>query len=162
MDPLELAVARFSQNHDGTLGALYLDDRFFCFTMEDRWTMVKIGGLSRIPDGRYQIKFREVVSPLTTRYRDKYQWFRWHLELQGVPDYEHVYLHVGNTPEDSDGCILVGDSAENNQVAPAFVGKSTPAFRRLYERVAEALESGREVWITITSIEQQSTLPLVG
>ena len=158
MKALELSMPRISQGNGGTLGLLYLNGQFFCFTLEDCFRVVKVDGITRIPEGRYQIKFRKDDSPLTARYRAKYEWFDWHLELQNVPDFEHVYLHVGNVPDDTDGCILTGDTAENNQVAPAFIGKSASAFRRVYDVVAAALRAGQEVWISIETNERQPSL----
>jgi len=32
------------------------------------------------------------------------------LWLQNVPNFEYVYLHIGNVVENSEGCVLVGDS----------------------------------------------------
>lgn len=149
---MELGVLRYSDNGESTLGLLFdLADRFQCYTLEDQSQAEKVAGETRIPDGRYEIRFREVLSPMTVRYRERFSWFTWHLELQGVPGFQYVYIHVGNDDDDSDGCLLVGDSPNNNQRHTGFLGSSTPAYQALYQRIAAALEAGERVFITISS-----------
>jgi len=59
-----------------------------------------------------------------------------------------ISLHTGNTDEHTAGCLLVGDSQENNVIIKdGFVGKSNNAYKRIYPRIAKALEKGEEVKI---------------
>jgi len=50
--------------------------------------------------------------------------------LLNVPGYEGVLIHIGNTADDSSGCILVG---ENKQVGKVL--NSTETFRKLYNKI---------------------------
>ncbi|AUR97709.1 hypothetical protein NVP1244A_007 [Vibrio phage 1.244.A._10N.261.54.C3] len=134
-----------------TLGDFYVDGEWVGFTLEDgpEGPEGKIDGKTRIPRGRYPIKFREVLSGKTKQYRNKAKYssfFTWHLELQDVPNYEYVYIHAGNTPEHTLGCILVGYTQEWDK---AFVGRSGDCFSAIYKRVQQALVDGDEVWITV-------------
>ena len=54
-----------------------------------------------------------------------------------------------NTDEHTAGCLLVGDSQENNQLLPdGFIGKSVNAYKRIYPSIAKAIANGEEVTIT--------------
>ena len=86
---------------------------------------------------------------MTERYRAKYPWFTWHIEIMNVPEFENVYVHIGNTEKDTDACVLLGDTANNNVVGDGFVGGSTEAFKRWYLQVTAHLEAGGESFIDI-------------
>lgn len=62
--------------------------------------------------------------------------------------WEYVYLHPGNRPGDTRGCPLVGYGLTMEGIAP---GQSTPAYARLYPRVAGALRAGELVELVITA-----------
>jgi len=34
------------------------------------------------------------------------------VEIEGIPNYSYVYIHIGNNIGDTSGCILVGNSYE--------------------------------------------------
>ena len=75
------------------------------------------------------------------------------LELQDVPDFQYILIHTGNTDEHTSGCILVSDNQENNLlVKDGFGGKSTQAYKRIYPRIAEAIDCGEKVTITYKTI----------
>lgn len=152
---METSISRFSDAHGSTVGIFRINGKFACYSLEDGWTVVKIPGQSRINAGRYPIRYRQEVTPLTTKYRQMYPWFKWHLEICDVVDYKNVYLHIGNDNGHTDGCVLLGDSINNNQNGPGFLGNSTRAFQRVYELICEALDRGEQVWITIRDEEFQ-------
>lgn len=143
---MEITLHRSHQEKDATIGLIYLDDNFAGMTLEDVHREVKVNGKTRIPAGEYQIKERKVLSPLTRKYREKYPWFTWHLEIQDVPSFSNVYLHVGNSAKDTDGCILVGSSYAYGS---GFIGNSLARFERVYQEITSALHSGEDVYITI-------------
>ena len=75
------------------------------------------------------------------------------LHVLDVPGFEYILIHCGNTDEHTAGCLLVGDSQENNQITKdGFIGKSTQAYKRIYPRIAEAIDCGEEVTITYKTI----------
>ena len=70
------------------------------------------------------------------------------LQVMDVPNFDYILLHCGNTDEHSSGCLLLGDSQENNQLLPdGFIGKSVNAYKRIYPSIAKAIEQGEEVTI---------------
>ncbi|MUM77325.1 hypothetical protein GKC30_06745 [Pseudodesulfovibrio sp. F-1] len=90
-----MELVRMESSEAGTFGALRLDGRVFCLTLEppDRGNAV---GLSCIPAGRYQC--RRVKSP---RFGDTF-------EVAGVPGRTHILFHRGNVSADTSGCVLLG------------------------------------------------------
>jgi hypothetical protein len=105
------------------------------YTLEDEYREIKRAFETRIPSGTYKIDIQQADTPLTIKYRDKYPWFKKHLEIKNVPGFVGVYLHIGNFDADSAGCILLGDNSDNNTIGPGSVSNSTACFKRFYEFV---------------------------
>lgn len=148
---LELLNRRISSGDDATLGTLFdvtKDPEFFCYVLEDQFNEPKIPRETRIPPGRYQIKFRD-EGDMIKRYKKRFPWHRGMLWLQDVPNFQFVYMHVGNKDDHTDGCLLVGDGQVSNVIERGTVMTSVAAYRRLYEKIAAELDAGEEVWITI-------------
>jgi len=150
---MHLTLYRFSESPESTIGLLYEGQYFTCFTLEDQYQKIKVEGETRIPEGLYKVKQRKVLSGLTKKYRAKYPWFDYHFELQDVPNFKYVYIHIGNDHENSRGCLLVGDRLKSNKVDDVNnLGSSRPAFERLYKRMKDALT----VEINIINISKNS------
>ena len=149
---MKLNLIRYSSNEESTLGLLYIDGIFECYTLEDEYNSEKIKGETRIPEGLYKINFRKQLSPMAEKYQERYYWFKWHLEIQDIPGFTHVYIHIGNSDDDTEGCILVGNTANNNQIEDGFIGQSRSAFQDLYNVIKEALDDGEECTIEIGDI----------
>lgn len=77
-----------------TLGVLYIDETFFCFTLEPSWKKNKFN--SCIPDGTY--KLIHYTSGKFGRC----------LIVDKVKGRSGILIHKGNTSKDTTGCILVG------------------------------------------------------
>ncbi len=146
---MKIVLHRINDDGDSTIGYIKVDGQFMGYTLEDEHRDVKVRGETRIPSGIFRVKFREVVSGKTTDYRKRYDWFNWHLMLQDVPDFNYVYLHIGNTEKHTDGCILIGGSPDYRKDEADFLGKSTPIFKRFYLKVKAALDAGDPVHIEI-------------
>lgn len=147
---MELSQKRFTSDEQSTLGIMNVNGVKECFTLEDEKRTVKVKGETRIPAGRYEIKYRKVETSLTMKYRARFPlWFKFHLELQGVPNFQCVYIHIGNTDKDSDGCILVGKGYTINKNGGDIITQSAVAFEALYKKVSAALDKGEQVFITI-------------
>lgn len=136
-------LQRYSDNRDSTLGILLkvLEKQTVlqAYTLEDEFRVTKVKGETRIPAGTYTVDRQPLATPLTLKYRQKYPWFKNHLEVKNVPGFQGIYIHVGNYDENSDGCILLGDVADNNSIGPGSVMQSTAAFQRFYQSVYDQL-----------------------
>ena len=92
-------------------------------------------------DIKYKIKLRN-EGGFNQRYGKKYSSIhRGMLHIVDVPGFEYILIHVGNSDEHTAGCLLVGDSQENNQINKnGFIGSSSNAYKRIYPSIAEAVE----------------------
>jgi hypothetical protein len=69
--------------------------------------------------------------------------------LKDVPGFVGIYIHIGNTDSDTDGCILLGDNADNNVVGPGAIGSSMICFKRFYKEIYDYLDGKGEVILEI-------------
>lgn len=151
---MNFILQRFSDNRTSTLGILIKipttgRPHFQAYTLEDEFRESKISGETRIPAGKYEVVIQNIETPKTLSYRKRYAWFKNHLMLKNVPGFIGIYIHVGNTDDDTDGCILLGDNADNNQIGPGSISNSTASFKRFYDEVFDWLEGGNKVFIEI-------------
>lgn len=93
--PTVVDVIRVSQSDQGTFGALVLNGRPFCVTLELPWLDNK-RDISCIPEGSYLCQRVE-----SNRFGEAFT-------VREVPGRTHILLHKGNTVEDTTGCILLG------------------------------------------------------
>jgi len=146
-------LQRYSDNGDDTLGLLFSGEKYTlslaAHTLEDEKRLVKVSGETRIPEGIYELKLRKVLSPLTEKYRKRFSWFTWHIQIMEVSKFNFVYIHIGNDEGDTDACILIGDGANNNMIAPGFISNSTMAYERWYTMTRDYLEAGNQSHIEI-------------
>lgn len=144
----EYILQRFSDNRESTLGVLLkvitsgteLKPVFQGYTLEDQFNTVKIAKETRIPAGKYEIIINRAETPKTLQYRQRYNWFNYHLQLSNVPGFQGIYIHIGNNDKDTDGCILLGDAAGNNAIGDNGISVSTEAFRRFYSSLFDFLD----------------------
>ena len=143
---MHIQLRRVFQKGGYTLGMLEVDGRAFA-TLEDGHNEPKVPGKTRIPAGTYPIVLRQ-NSPMADRYDDKFSsWHQGMLWLRNVPDFEYVYIHIGNSDKDTDGCILIGNKAN---YAAGTVEDSTAAYRAIYPVILGAIQKNECVHITIT------------
>jgi hypothetical protein len=147
---LALALYRFASRVNATVGALFdVSDgtrRFLAFILEDEFRTKKVFGETRIPAGVYPLSLRK-EGGFHTRYAARFpELHRGMLWLREVPGFQYVLIHIGNTDEDTAGCLLVGDSAFPFEDR---VLQSTAAYTRIYPPIAKALEEGDQASIAI-------------
>lgn len=119
-----------------TLGRLFVDDTYECWTLEDtvRAPGVKVYGKTAIPAGEYK-----VVIDLSHRFG------KMMLHLLDVPLFDGIRIHSGNYTKDTDGCILVGYDRHGD----GTIGRSRDALNTLQPKIASALNRGESVTIQI-------------
>lgn len=143
---MRIVVDRFYDNGQSTIGMMLIEGKFEAFTLEDEARTKKVAGETRIPAGLYFVEFQKIVTPKTISYRNRYDWFTFHIQIKNVPGFTNVYIHVGNYDTDTDGCVLLGSTADSDN---GSIGRSTPTFKRFYEKVSKVLEAGEQVSLRI-------------
>nr|WP_321451045.1 DUF5675 family protein [uncultured Carboxylicivirga sp.] len=145
---MELTVIPYSSQTHSTLGQLFINGQFACYTLEDEHRDFKLPGQTRIPEGRYQVVLR-TEGTHHLRYKQKFpDIHHGMLHIIGVPGFKWILIHIGNDDEDTNGCLLVGDSAITNINQRGRILNSTIAYKRIYPLIADKLVSGEEVWIS--------------
>lgn len=135
---MKLTLKRIALRPTYTIGKLYIDDAYFCDTLEDTVRDTnksgkfdngeqKIKGKTAIPYGTYEIKW--TYSPRFKKYTP---------QLMNVPSFEGIRVHVGNTSADTEGCLILG---ENKQVGKVLNSRAT--INKFYPIIKEACSNGK-------------------
>jgi hypothetical protein len=145
---VEIKVLRYVDDGNTTLGLLYIDDQFYCYTLEDSYHEIKITDKTRIPAGTYNINFIKEETPLTKRYRELFPWFTYHLEIQNVPGFVGVYIHNGGTSEHTSGCLLVANGIYSAD-ATKMLKNSVITYTAMYKLLSNKLNNNFTITLKI-------------
>jgi hypothetical protein len=142
---MKLTLIRSPSAGGWTLGRMTIDGRPECYTCEDVVRGEKIPGETAIPAGTYKViitqsnRFKRPL-PLVFNASDGTERF---VQLDGMR-FDGVRIHPGNTPADTEGCILPGQG-----FSAGGVTQSRPAFEALFARIDAALLMGEAVTLEI-------------
>lgn len=151
---MKITVKREFFSDSETLGSMFINDKFFCYTLEDfdrklqanqsssEIAFKKIYGRTAIPAGEYR-----VILSLSNRFK------RIMPEVLNVKGFAGIRIHGGNTHENTEGCILVA----RNQ----YIGKPSPFGKimnwiqgstesQLTKLIQKAIHKNEKVTLTIT------------
>lgn len=95
----------------------------------------KVYGRTAIPVGDY-----DVIISYSQRFRKELP------EVLAVPGFKGIRIHSGNTPADTEGCILIGNSLSPNGLE---VRDSRAAMAQLMELLDAALDGGQAVTLSV-------------
>ena len=127
---IEVKRLEFKDTH--TVGKLYINGVYECFTLEDAVRNgTKIIGKTAIPIGTYKL-----IIDASTRFKQDMP------HILDVPDFTGVRIHAGNTSADTDGCILLGSTWAGKD----FIGNSKIAYKKFFNKLKE----NKTVSITIS------------
>lgn len=131
---MKIEVVRNQLSANSTIGDLYVNGVWECFTLED---VVrggpKVYGKTAIPAGTYEVQIT-----FSNRFKRDLPL------LLNVPGFEGIRIHPGNTAENTEGCILVGKAK-----AIDLVTNSRDAFNKLYARIIGAWSRKEPISITV-------------
>jgi len=126
-----------------TLGVLFVDDRFFAWSLEDRIREIvgqpvaqwKVAGETAIPAGTYPVRIS--FSPRFKRALP---------EVLNVEGFSGIRFHPLNRHSETEGCIGVGDRRLDKEME---IRESRPACDRLQDAIEGSLNRGESVWLRI-------------
>ena len=156
---MKLEVLRFSSEDDSTSGLLFdITDnkrKFLAYTLEDEYREEKEMHETRIPAGTYNVTLRTeggFHQRYVTKYGDMHKGMLW---VRDVPGSEYILIHTGNTDEHTSGCLLVGDTQQQNvtKSKDGFIGASVDAYKRIYPPIADAILRGEDVEISYVDFD---------
>ena len=127
-----IEVKRFEFKDTHTVGKMYVDGVYECYTLEDAVRNgTKVLGKTAIPIGKYKL-----IVDASVRFKQDMP------HILNVPDFTGVRIHAGNTSADTDGCILLGSTWAGKD----FIGNSKIAYKKFFDKLKE----NKTVSITIS------------
>ena len=143
---MELRLERKYRSNNYCIDKLYINGKYFSDALEDpdrgltdtmsleEIKKIKIKGNTCIPYGTYNV---------TITYSPR---FKKNLPLlNNVKGFDGIRIHSGNTPQDTEGCLLLGLNKVKGRVVDSKV-----TVNKFIDIVQEALNKGEKVTITIT------------
>lgn len=156
---MELKLSRDYKKDTYTIGRLYINNKLFCDTLEDKVRglssdmdesqikNLKVYGETAIPIGTYNIDLN-TVSPKFSKYSFYLKTCSGKVpRLQNVKGFDGILIHVADGPKGAtlvQGCIGVG---YNTIIGGLTEGKKV--FTELYKQLLQAKLKGEEIKITI-------------
>lgn len=147
---MKIKLKRIAIKKDYTIGKLYIDDVYFCDTLEDAVRDLnkngkfdngekKIYGQTAIPYGTYEVTTNVVSSRFKNRiwakpYNGKIP------RLLNVQSFDGVLLHPGSSQLDTSGCILVGKNT--------IVGRLTDS-QKTFHLLMQKIKNQKNITIEI-------------
>lgn len=122
---MKLKVIRETFTDESTIGKLYINDKYHCYTLEDKVRETKIPNVTAIPKGTY-----EVILNFSNRFQQVMPL------LLNVPGFEGVRIHWGNYSKDTDGCILLGSTKAVN-----MIGNSVTQYKAFMAELKKATKN---------------------
>jgi hypothetical protein len=139
---MHIRIERREYTAHSTIGHLYIDGEFQCYTLEPQWRLDEVKPRA-IPPGTYS---------LTLRYSPKHHASVPHVE--NVPGFQEIELHPGNYPKDTLGCTLIGKLY--SATTPDFIGESQIGFHELMEKLNPVWDAKGTIDITYVNSPKAS------
>ncbi len=140
---MRLTLKRVRQGKKSTLSELYRDGIFQCYVLEDSVRDTKVKGQTCIPMGVFKLGLN-YWGGMNTAYKKRFpEMHQGMIEIKDIPNFNNVYMHIGNTHEDTSGCLLVGTYFHRSSDADDFeVYQSAQAYQELYKAIIEKVKRG--------------------
>lgn len=164
---MNIKVIRDTFTDASTIGQLYIDGAWQNWTLELPTPLKgkpRIKGKTCVPVGLYQMtlslykgevwEWMHKLVPNVDKYglpqvyniggRAYPNWIDESdgLPIAGIERGRNVYVHIGNKPADTQGCLLVGLSKSIDRI-----DQSTAAFNKIYPQIVKTLNAGELVSI---------------
>ena len=128
-----------------TIGVLYINDRFYCYTLEDEKREIKVPKETRIFAGDYECGLR-TYGGHHERYKKMFpEMHVGMIELLHVPQFTDILFHILNRESETDGCIGPGEYPFPYSKGRWMIMNSTKAYINSYPVIAQALLNKEKV-----------------
>jgi len=116
-----LKLKRIAKKAKYTIGKLYINDQYFCDTIEDKdrglkhemsldqISKIKVKNETAIPSGTYKVTTKVVSPKFKNRVWAK-PWKGIVPRILNVPGFDGVLIHPGTDQNSTSGCIIVGQN----------------------------------------------------
>lgn len=131
---METKIIRVAQGKQSTLSQLYINGVFQCYLLEDKIRTEKIKEHTAIPTGTYSLQLN-TWGAKNVNYKKAFgKIHQGMIEITGLPNFSYVYIHTGNTIEDTAGCPLCGFGFQLIQ-GDYRVTQSVMAYHMIYPKL---------------------------
>ena len=108
---MKILIRRIAKKNTYTIGKLYINNEYFCDTLEDKdrgltdamskeiIQGIKVKGETCIPIGIYSVSIT-----YSNRFKKRMPL------INNVKGFEGIRVHSGSTDKDTEGCVLVGEN----------------------------------------------------
>lgn len=142
---LVINLLRLVNDGVSTLGILYFNNQFYCYTIEDYCDENDTN--CRVPPGIYHLGFSD-NSSLNKEYEQTINNFKGHLRLIEAPGDLTAIIHYGGFGQSLTGDILLTDVTEN-QDNTSLLKHSEITYGNFYSLVSKRLQNGENVTFKI-------------
>lgn len=145
----QLEIKRYLYTSRTTIGKLYVDGKFFCYTLEDtvRADGIKVKKETAIP--------AEVLYDVTIRKSPKYGEVPViYNEVDGISisakgvSFKYVLMHGGNDHEDTEGCVLVAKNLVNSETIQGSMKND------ITQLIKDKIAEGNRITLLIENLPQ--------
>ena len=148
---MHITHLRFQTEDKHTKSIFCIDGEFQCFVLEDGYNRIKVHGETRITPGTRKIELR-TEGGMHQDYLSKYgNWHKGMLWIKNVHNYKYVYIHKGNYPKDTLGCLLTNYACDTNK---SNMSQSEVAYKKIYPIISRAILKGEKVEIETIDLQQ--------
>lgn len=148
---MELILERKVHNENSTEGNLYVNDKWYSHTIEDRvrakpgeWKKeLKVYGKTAIPYGRY---------PVLVTWSNRFK--RPMIGVFNVHDFEGIRVHWGTTELSSAGCIIISDQADNDNDKLILDKECTERLIKIIEKT----QKKEKIYLTVVDKKEDANL----
>lgn len=147
MVTMEILIHRKWLKPTYTISKVYVDGKDFgCNCLEDTdrsltstmtasdISKIKVKGTTAIPIGTYNVTY--TYSPRFKKYLPL---------LNGVPGFEGIRIHSGNTADDTEGCLLFGKNTVIGRITDSRTWTN-----KIIALIKSTIDKGEKVYIKIT------------
>lgn len=138
---METKIIRVAEGKNSTLSHLYIGGLFCCYLLEDSIRKEKISGLTCIPEGEFRLSLNHWAG-MNARYERRFpKLHEGMVEITEIPNYQLVFIHIGNYHTDTAGCPLTGSYWQRLD-GDYQVMHSETAYKYVYPLLVEGIQRG--------------------